>query len=316
MFYPDSLLDAIYRHPCPAEPQGYETRTPYGTVDILPVEADPAVMAQYPALAFLGWNTADAGQLERLTEYVRQGGTLVLGWPHLFTDVRRADVFSGTPHPLDAHELTGVKLLEFIPGSGPTVGRVTLGANAKVLQKHDGLPLVVCNRLGEGRVFFVNAREYPAETTIRPVYEALLRMLGEREREREKKNGFLESAGTVESCVYDVSDGSRVIYAINTDWYSRNRSQAGATLWMGDRSYPAAIRPDAIHTFTVRGDCAAEVSDPDTEVLSIERKLDGIHLRVQGLPGGVVTLYHDGGVRSVALSQSGITQIVVPVERS
>ncbi len=310
VFYPDSVLDAIYRHPCPAAPQGYYTRTSYGTVDILPVEADAAVMAQYPAMAFLGWNTADPAQLARLTEYVRQGGTLVLGWPHLFTDVHRADAFGDTPHPLDAFALTGVQLVEFEDHDGLHLGRVTLGNGAQVLRERHGLPLVVCNCLGDGRVYFVNAREYPAAEAVRPVYEALLRMLGEmeREREREKKNGFLESDGTVESCVYDVPDGSRVIYAINTDWYSQE-AQGAATLWVGGFGYPVTIGRGVIHTFTVCRDAAAEVCDLDTEILALTNAPEGLKIKVQGQPGGRVTLYRNGASETIALTKPGVTEL-------
>lgn len=312
VFYPDSRLDAIYCHPCPAAPQGYDTRTPYGTVDILPVEADESVFSRYPALAFLGWNTADEDQIRRLTEYVRRGGTLILGWPHLFTDVRRADVFRGASHPLDASELTGVKLLAFEDHGGMHLGRVTLGPDAQALRERDGLPLVVRNCLGAGTVYFVNAREYPAEGPVRPVYEALLRMLGEGERQREMQTGFLESAGTVESSIYDVPDGSRVIYAVNTDWYSQ-AVQGAATLWVKGQGYPVTIGRGVIHTFTIHGDAAAETCDSDTEVLSLTKTPEGLKIKVQGQPGGRVTLYQNGTAETVILTEPGVTEFCVKI---
>lgn len=311
VFYPDSLLDAIYRHPCPAAPQGYYTRTPYGLVDILPVEADAEVMARYPAMAFLGWNTADEGQLERLERYVRQGGTLVLGWPHLLTDVRRADVFGGTPHPIDAHRLTGVRLLEFVRDGGLTLGRGTLEPGTQVLEERGGLPLLVCNRLGAGRVFFVNALEYPAQAAVRPVYEDLLRMLGEGERERESRRGCLESIDTVESALYDLPEGDRVIYAVNTDWYSQDRTQAEAVLRVGDCAYPVPVRRGMLHAFFVHGDAAAAAWDMDTEILGMEETAGGLRLRVQGRPGGRVTVYRNHTETSAVLREAGVSQLLI-----
>lgn len=311
VFYPDSDLDAIYRHPCPAAPQGYYTRTPYGTVDILPVEADGLVMAQYPAMAFLGWNTAECAQLERLERYVRQGGTLVLGWPHLLTDVRRADVFGGAPHPIDAHRLTGLRLLEFAREGGLTLGRGTLEPGARVLEECGGLPLLVCNRLGAGRVFFVNAMEYPAQTPVRPVYEGLLRMLGEEERERERGRGVLVSAGTVESALYDLPDGDRVIYAVNTDWYSRDRTQAEAVLHAGGCAYPVQIRRGMLHAFFVHGGAAAAAWDMDAEILGMEETAGGLCLRVQGRPGSRVTVYRNNTETALALKQAGVSRLIL-----
>ena len=49
VFYPDNILDAC-------APEGWFTSTPYGPVDILPIEADDRVMQQYRVLVFLGWN--------------------------------------------------------------------------------------------------------------------------------------------------------------------------------------------------------------------------------------------------------------------
>lgn len=311
VFYPDSCLDAIYRHPCPASPQGYYTRTPYGTVDILPVEADTSIMVQYSAMAFLGWNTVDEGQLERLEAYVRQGGTLVLGWPHLFTDTRRAGVLLGAPHPIDAYQLTGVWLLNFVQGSELTLGHVVLGPDAQVLQERNGLPLLVCNRLGKGRVFFVNAREYPAQPSVRPVYEGLLQMMGEEEQKRENKKGNLVSTDTVESVIYDTPDGHRAIYAVNTDWYSDGRTQAEAILRIGGCAYPVKICRGLIHTFVVRGDTAAETCDMDTEILRMDQGSSGLSLRVQGRPGGCVTLYRNHEKMVIELTRSGISQFRV-----
>lgn len=270
VFYPDSVLDAIYRHPCPNEPQGYYTRTPYGAVDILPVEADIEKMNYYKAMAFLGWNTADTSQIERLTAYVRQGGVLLLGWPHLFTDTDRHDAIYGTPHPLDASGLTGVTLVEFAEtdGEGLTLGLIRFAeaeeqGDIEVLKKSNGQPLLIKRRLGKGTVYFINAREYPAAPSVREIYEGVLRGLGEREIVFEKERGILVSEDTVETVIYDREDGFRDIYAINVDWYSAGRKEAKARLFVDGREYEKTIRRGAVSIFTIspKGEvCAEEVS--------------------------------------------------------
>src|SRR5699024_4071527 len=125
VFYPDSVLDAIYRHTCPDAPQGYYSRTPYGTVDILPVEASVDKYSKYSHMAFLVYNTAEEDHVDKLCEYVQAGGKLLLGWCHLYTDTDRDDAIRVIPHPIAARKLTGVRLKGFLPeADGVSVGEI------------------------------------------------------------------------------------------------------------------------------------------------------------------------------------------------
>ena len=65
--------------------------TPYGLVDIVPAETPAERLRQYGTLLFLGWNTMDAAQYRALTEYVRQGGRLVMWASHLNASTKRED---------------------------------------------------------------------------------------------------------------------------------------------------------------------------------------------------------------------------------
>lgn len=259
VFYPDSVLDAIYRHPCPNEPQGYYTRTPYGSVDILPVEASEEKMKTYGAMAFLGWNTADVSQIKKLKKYVEEGGNLLLGWPHLFTDTDRYSAIYGTPHPLDASLLTGVSLQAFAETDeeGLTLGKVKVVCEVEkadkleVLEEKNGLPVLVKHTLGKGTVYFVNAREYPAHPAVRPIYERVLKWMGEREIAMQRDKGFLVSEDTIETTIYDREDGIRDIYAINIDWYSAEKEKANGVLLVKGKEYPVQIPRGQICKFTV-----------------------------------------------------------------
>ena len=54
-------------------PEGWFTSTPYGTVDLLPVEAPQDVMDRYKAMIFLGWNSYDANDFLRIRYFVFKG---------------------------------------------------------------------------------------------------------------------------------------------------------------------------------------------------------------------------------------------------
>lgn len=307
VFYPDSLLDAIYRHPCPEEPQGYYTRTPYGTVDILPVEASGEIYKAYSHMAFLGYNTADGEQVDKLCDYVKNGGKLLLGWCHLFTDTDRQTAIRGSAHVIDATELTGVVLHGFSPGKdGVSAGDITVtGGDVTVVKEKDGRPLVIRRRLGKGEVWLLNAREYPASPGVRSAYEDILHMFGEETVNENMEKGWLTGNDTVGSAVYDREDGSRMIYAVNTDWWSREDRKAKAGLYLGGRYYELQIPRDRITQIMIRDGMAAVTSDQETEVLDIRREDEGFSLSVQGGMDSCVRLYGEEKNGEILSSGSG-----------
>jgi len=62
----------------------------YGIYDIVPIEASVDILSKYDTLIFLGWNTMTDENMDKLTEYVRQGGRLLLGAAHLNYSAERA----------------------------------------------------------------------------------------------------------------------------------------------------------------------------------------------------------------------------------
>ena len=105
-------------------------------------------------MAFLGFNTAEENHVDKLCEYVREGGKLLLGWCHLYTDTDRDDAIRGIPHPIDAERLTGVRLKGFLPEKdGVSVGEIAPGENVEVLREKDGQPLLIRHCIGRGEVY-------------------------------------------------------------------------------------------------------------------------------------------------------------------
>jgi hypothetical protein len=85
VFYPGNKLEPIYKYPTPKSPQGWYSSTPYGLIDLVPVEAPSEALANYKAIAFLGWNTYSDEDFKKLTEYVKTGKTLLLTGAQLNT---------------------------------------------------------------------------------------------------------------------------------------------------------------------------------------------------------------------------------------
>lgn len=292
VFYPDSLLDAIYRHPCPDSPQGFYSRTPYGTVDILPVEASADKYTQYHSMAFLGFNTADKEQLAKLTNYVENGGKLLLGWCHLFTDTDRKETIWGTPHPLDASSLLGVTFNGFYSSeNGLTLGDITMGGDVTVLEERNGVPFLLKRNLGKGSIFFINAKEYPAAPSVRPVYEKILADFGQAAVEENRRKGWMNGFDTVETAAYDREDGHRTIYAIDTDWWSADRTYAETTLFLGDNAHTVEIPRDKITVATVFDNIAVVTSDMETDVQEIIPEENGFSIRLQGSEASCFRVY-------------------------
>ena len=57
--------------------------------DIVPIEADTSKLCRYDYLVFLGWNTMTDEDMDKLYEYVKRGGRLLMSAAHLNTNVKR-----------------------------------------------------------------------------------------------------------------------------------------------------------------------------------------------------------------------------------
>lgn len=290
IFYPDNVLDAIYRHPCENKPQGFYTRTPYGTVDIVPIEAESQLLDSYQSAAFLGWNTAEPAQIDKLAEYVQNGGTLLLGWPHLFTDTDRTTAIYGDATPVDKasiHKLLGVDFHGFVSAQTPdgtetVLGDITPVEQVVVRSTLNGHPLVLEHSIGQGKVLFVNLREYPAAKTARPIYESLLRELGELGVASQKERGWITTTDTVDTGVFDRENGLRDIYAININWWDEQDVPAQATLHFAGNDTAVSISRGVIHIFTLGKEFGVWTADNDTDVISITETGTDISVTLQG----------------------------------
>jgi hypothetical protein len=174
----------------------YVSGSPHGLVDIVSFAADKIsaefLKANYKALIFSGWNTCSPAQYRMLVDYVKAGGRLCLGIPHLSTnmtrnyhDYRVDELVNGG----DFTELCGLKVTargdrfywatgpELTPNAlglkvprrygimGASLGRIEIAdpAAVEVLAADDEefRPFILRCKSGKGEVFFINSWSYP-----------------------------------------------------------------------------------------------------------------------------------------------------------
>ena len=238
VFYPRCRMDAIYREHCPPEPQGWYSGTPYGPVDILPVEAAPRVLQTYKALAFLGWNTFHEGEFANLVAFVKAGGTLLLTRPHAATNIRR-----GEPAQLPA---------------SPAL-RELLGPAIKTRTR-------VERKLGRGKVIFHGQDTYPADPAVRPAYESDLHALARQVVAEERARGWIAGNEDIDFAVYDHGD-VRTIYLLNIAWWRPGIRKA--TLLLGRRTFPLTVPFGSIRVLTIAGPCGIYPEHDDVDLLDV-----------------------------------------------
>lgn len=244
---------------------------PDGQYDIVPIEADADALKRYSCLLFLGWNTMTAEIYEKLKEYVRSGGRLVMYLAHLSTHTDRVkdlELFRNG----DFHNLFGVKILgkestevrgvkcmansslsgyrfplwrintdpRFLGNFTPAKVAVT---TAKVISGYDDFyqttakalssrPVLVENTLGKGRAFLVTVWEYPAADGILRFSRDLIRTVLAGEQGEIR----LLTTDRVRYAVYrglvtGLKMKYRLVYLLNTD----PDCDATARLWVRGR---------------------------------------------------------------------------------
>ncbi len=176
----------------PAKPL-YHGTPPCGQVDLVPIEAPPAVLSTYGALAMLGWNTMTPEHYQSLVNYVEQGGILFLSLPHLSTRTRvdqpqtfinNGDLTALCGISINAQSGPGESIEEILlthDSTDPclnlpqgtlyledvTLGNITLHAAHALAVSRDkakpNLPVLLEHRLGKGTVLLLNTWEYPGD---------------------------------------------------------------------------------------------------------------------------------------------------------
>lgn len=244
VFYPDNYFDGC-------GPEHWFTHTPYGAVDILPIEASQEVLNGYRLLIFLGWNTFDAQDFQRLRLFVERGGTLVLTAAHLNTSLQ-PDV-----QPQPARDPVLTELL------GPDYASLT-----ELLVRDYGL----------GRVIFFPQAVYPSEPDLRAAYEDTMREQAARVNQPEPASGWIESGDGVSFTCWQGPD-MRTLYVLHPRW--QDSAPASFRLRLGGQSFPMQVEQGKLRPIYCANGVAISPEGNTTDVLRITPTLTGCVAVVQ-----------------------------------
>lgn len=284
VFYPRSVLSDIYRCPCPVEPQGWYSGTPYGAVDLVPIEASEELLGSYRVLAFLGWNTFSPNDFAKLSDFVHNGGTLLLSRPHLTTCSKRN-------RPA---ELSNYKLLNVLLGDG--------------FETATG---IIRRSLGSGKVIYFADDLYPSQEKIRNAYEHELKLNALEIEYLERPRGWLRGSEDVNFTVYDWDDGiTRTIYMLNINWWSGG-SSGEATFMLRESEFHLEVKAGVIETITVCGCLGIMPEIPEIDVISITQTPDGFEIKLQtAKPGKIIIMNGSNGNTTARQIKAGISSIM------
>ena len=299
VFYPLSRPgESIYRHPCPTDtPVGYFTGTPLGSVDTIPAENANYDTLPYRALAFMGYNCADEGDMAKLCGYVKRGGTLILTRAHLTDTTNLEDVRAYRLH-------YGENPFSFCLGepvfAEDSVNGVSVAVcqnpsdGCEVLARTDsGAPLVCKYPFGDGEVILFSVNAYPAHPAIRPLYEKMLETAMVTLTDEE--SAWVDNVGDdVQFTVYDTEDGERHLYLIAVDWYRDPAAIRRASIRVDGNHYDVEMPFGVMIKCVTRDGLLAYPHTEDGEVLAIANST----VRVQGVGKVPFTFAKNGTIQT------------------
>lgn len=293
--------DALYRHGVGdwKEPMGYYTGTPNGNPDIIPIESENAIFNGYKLLIFAGYNMCENTEADKLLAYVKQGGKVILTRAHLtdttdYEKIRRFDL-SFKNHAFS-----------FLDGEAEFVTDTKNGIELPVCKNFEkadeilettdsGLPLICKYKIGDGEVILFNTKVYPAHTSIKELYESIVKaeVLNAVKTERV----WAKTGNDVGTAMYKQADGSMHIYFIAVDWYNGREGIRKADLLVDNYRYEVTLPFGVMTKAVINGGFAAWPLSENGEVVSVSGK----KAVVQGEGRVEFTLAKDGKQKTVTV---------------
>lgn len=278
IFYPENIVNSC-------GPEGWFTSTPYGTVDILPIEASSDVMNSYKLMVFLGWNSYQDDDFKRIESFVTNGGTLILSAAHLNSELQ-----PNAPAKFPTDD-TQIKKL--------------LGENYKSLTSKTEL------KRGKGKIIYFPQNIYPIESQLVDQYTETVKAESAATVKNESERGWIASSPKIGFTVWD-SANHRTLYLLNTDWQSNNTSHA-AQFVLANKTFNVDVRQNQMETIFCAKNAAVMPQKNTTDVIEIKQDKNRTAFIIQTTGSDTITIFNakDGSVKTQEISSPGSHTIVI-----
>ena len=277
IFYPENTIDA-------AGANGWFTSTPYGAVDILPIEASLEVMSKYKTLLFLGWNSYAADDVKRLNDFVKAGGKLILSSVHLNSNLQ--------PHTAATFPVDDTQI------------KALLGSNYKRLTTTTEI------KRGAGQIIYFPQPYYPSQSELRQAYQSKIVELTEASIQDEYIKGWVKPIGKVGFTAWD-SPLKRTLYLLNVKWESAEAQEA--VLMLGDNQFTVAVNKARMTTIHCKDQLGIMPLSNTTDVLKISKYKKGWRITIQATEADTITVYNgrSGKTTNHTIDKAGVTDLFV-----
>ena len=295
LYYPLNKEFVMDHYGSKDKPVGYQTGTPYGQADVLPIEYSKDIYGDYKLLSFAGYNCAEKEDLDALKKYVEKGGKLLLSFAHLTKTTNLDDILAGKlEYDNNSFDLTdGVPTFAESTVNGVKVEVCTnINVPFEVISKtDDDKPLLVSIKSGEGTIYLYNVSAYPAHESIKDKYVETLKALTCEAVVSE--DVWVECGEDVEFAVYDAGR-EKQIFIMAVDWYNSEETLRHATLRVGGNAYSIDIPWGEMLKCVTDGNKVVWCTDESGEILSVGEKI-----YVQGKKDAEFIIAKDGKTRRV-----------------
>lgn len=314
LFYPlENANSVIYRHPCPkSEPIGLFSGNPRGNVDIIPIESDEKDLFKYKVICFMGYNKAEKEDFDKLLSFVENGGTLIMGWPHLSETTNRDDLVNYNhqyiSHPiLNSFSKTNGFCQDFIGGQPVSIAMGAFDKCDIIKVTDGGNPLVLLRKVGSGRILFVNAKQYPGNLSVKSVYEELI--LSVTDEINSSENVFVKCGTDVLHAVYIQGDDSAHVYLLAVDWYNDIAKPRSVFYRAYNFEYKIDVKFGSLIKIVTKEGVSVWCEEQEFEIIEVSTNA----IKVQGEGKGHLKVAKDGVVTEYELDFTKCQELIVGI---
>ncbi len=272
------------------------TGTPYGQVDLVPIEAPSSALSCYELLILPGYNCMTDKIYKNLREYVHSGGTLLCSVAQLLKVPIHDEELQPKSELLinggDLEEFLGIHILNgafglnevelewaeeerkvFSFGQEVRNAQVQITGEVKVLSrnKESKEPLLIERRYGAGHVYLLTTWDYPGHPGLNEFMRYILSKMAEMYR---GSVNIIDPSQEINYVHYSSDDGMNTVYLVNTDWTSEGNVKR-CILEINDKLLPVQVRESTIKVIYFFNDLVIQPCGRDVSVRNISSRADG-----------------------------------------